>query len=167
MFAALSGLGVRAAAQPAATETQVKAAFRYNFAQFATWPPAAAASGPFRVCAAGDDRMGTALAEMLRNESVAGRPVTLVRDPDPEAWRTCHLLFIGAATPAVDAMLRRVDGAPVLTVGEDEGFLRRGGTLAFAPEGGRIRFDVNLAAADAAGIRLSSRLLQVARRVER
>jgi hypothetical protein len=66
----------------------------------------------------------------------------------------------------VQATLKGLASAPVLTVGNGERFLEQGGMLEFVPEGKRIRFDVNLRAASAAGLTLSSQLLQVARRVQ-
>jgi hypothetical protein len=106
------------------------------------------------------------LAETIRNEAVEGHPLTLVSSPPAAAIRRCHILFVPANAPNPEAALKAADGAPVLTVGETEAFLRAGGALRFAVDGGRVRFDVNPGSAARVGITLSSRLLQVARKVE-
>jgi hypothetical protein len=165
----VAALAMSAAAQTVVTEQQVKAAYLFNFTQFATWPLSAfdGPAGQFRVCTVGEDGdLGPVLAETLRNETVGGHPLTLVRNPPAGDLPRCHLLFISARTHAPEMILAQVARAPVLTVGDGEGFDLRGGMLAFIRESGRIRFDVNLPAATARGITLSSRLLQVARKVQ-
>jgi len=169
MALVLVALAASAPAQSVVTEQHVKAAYLYNFAQFATWPAAAfdGPAGPLRICTVGEDgKLGPLLAETLGNESVGGHPLTLLRNPPVGDLPRCHLLFISAATRDPGTILAQVSVAPVLTVGDGEGFTRRGGMLEFVRESGRIRFDVNLPAAAARGITLSARLLQVARRVQ-
>src|SRR5205814_4728504 len=94
------------------------------------------------------------------------RPVAVVRTTDLSVLTTCELVFLpGGNTDRIDQAVRVTAQRPVLTVGEAPDFLRRGGIIAFIVDGGRVRFDINLAAASARGLTLSSRLLQVARTV--
>jgi hypothetical protein len=53
-------------------------------------------------------------------------------------------------------------GMPVLTVGETSNFLSDGGMIRFHLDEGRIRFDINLAAAESSHLQISSRLLLLA-----
>lgn len=149
-------------------EYDVKAAYLYNFASFATWPASAfdGAAGPLRVCTVGPDMFGPVLADTLRDERIGSHPLVLVTAPPAGELRRCHILFIPARAANSDAILRAVAGAPVLTVGESDSFLRDGGVVRFVVENGRVRFDVNPAAVTTAGVTLNSRLLQVARQVQ-
>ena len=76
----------------------------------------------------------------------------------------CHLLFISRSqTERLPEILRRVQGRSVLTVGDSEGSARRGTVISFLIEDETVQFEVNLQAAERAGIKISSRLLRVAR----
>lgn len=153
-------------AGPQSLEAEVKAAYIYNFVTFAEWPPTAFASSadPLRVCSVGDPRFELVLERSLRGETINGRRVVLDRSPGPDAWRRCHAIFI-AEGGATEAVLQATSDVPVLTVGESELFARRGGLVTFVVDAGRVRFDVNQTAAEKRGLKLSSRLLRLARRV--
>lgn len=146
---------------------QVKAAYLYNFASFATWPAHAfeAPDSPFRVCIDGDLTGAGAIERTFQGEAVAGHRVTVIRNPATRAHRRCHILFVSGRAPPVEALLKGVAGAPVLTIGDGGEFIARGGMLELVMDAKHIRFDVNLRAASEAGVALSARLLQVARRV--
>jgi hypothetical protein len=156
---ALALLNAALHAQTVALEYQVKAAYLLNFTRFVQWPPAAA-TGPLLLCVAGRNPFGTVLENMVRDETVNGRPVMarVILEPDG----ACDVVFVprGAAT---DAYLRAARGAPVLTVGEEPDFIVRGGIIAFRIEGSNVRFSINPDRADQAQLRISSRLLQLAR----
>jgi YfiR/HmsC-like len=146
-----------------ALDVAVKAAFLFNFAKFTEWP-ALPPGAPLIVCIAGDDEIAAALVETVRGQSITGHAIEVRRSPDSAAWQACHFLFIG------DAETRRptgrVDGIrtqPVLTVSDGKGFSQTGGIIELYAESGRMRFAINVDAADRAGLRLSSRLLGLAR----
>ena len=83
-----------------------------------------------------------------------------------EEIQPCHILFISRSESSrLDEILKALDGTATLTVGEDEEFVRRGGIIRFFTQESKIRFEINLDAAEYEGLRLSSRLLQVARTV--
>jgi hypothetical protein len=153
----------------------VKAEFLYNFVQFITWPAAAfpAASSPFRVCIAGRDpfvatspspgTQGTLLDKAVRGERVDGHPV-IVEHPDVTGLARCQVVFVSEAdTPRTAEFLKAVPSNSVLTVGESTDFLRAGGAVAFVIDGGRVHFDVNLLATQIKDLRVSSKLLRLAR----
>ncbi len=153
----------------ASLEYAVKASYLYKFAPFVAWPPTAFASAdsPLRLCIAGEDPFGTMLADVVKGQQVQGHPV-VVEHPDAAADASqCHILFVGrAADPAPADLLRGVAGHPVLTV-TDLSHGIGGGMIQFVLWKGRVRFLVNAAAADASGVQISSKLLELAVKVER
>ena len=150
------------------SEYDVKAAFLLNFTKFVEWPPAsfASADSPLAICVAAPDPFGPVLDQMVEGETVNGRKVVvrrIVENPSPGA---CQVLYVGAAVKGAREALASV-GSGVLTVGEGQRFLRDGGMIAFVIDNRRVRFDINQSAADSASLRLSSKLLSVARVVEK
>jgi len=154
-----------AAAEQALREYEVKAAFLLNFTKFIEWPSASfgAAESPFAICVLNDDPFGSILDQIVEGESAAGRKLVVHRISRAQA-AGCQIVFTSAQdSPRSLSGL----GAGVLTVGEGAEFLRQGGMVAFVVENRRVRFDINLTAAAKSGLRISSKLLNVARSVER
>ncbi len=155
---ASAGLSAQAAAPSA-----LKAAFLFNFAKFAEWP-ALPAEAPVRVCVAGDELVAAALAEAVRGQSIQSHGIDVVQLPPEESARSCHVLFVGGADAKRAAALTADSSVgPVLTVSDRERFAQTGGMVELFIEGGRMKFAVNVDAVQRARIRLSSRLLGVAR----
>lgn len=156
-------------AQPSPpTDTQVKAAFLYNFGKFVTWPPAAErADQPFVIGILGDDPFGDMLDQMVVDRAIRGRKVSVRRFTSVnDATAHCQLLFISAsAANQLPDILRATSRASVLTVSDAEGFAERGGMIGFRIEDKRVRFDINAAAAASSGLAMSSQLLKLARSV--
>jgi len=163
----LAPRGVYAAAEEAPLEYQVKAAFLLNFTKFVEWPEGDFADkyAPISICIAGEDPFGRALDQIVEGETVGARRVAIVRTRRPAA-KACQVVFIGRAEKDAARILAGL-GAGVLTVGEGDGFLREGGAIAFVVENRRVRFDINLTAAGNAALKVSSKLLNVARSVEK
>lgn len=155
----------RAQAPPAPTEYQVKAVFLFNFSQFVDWPPAAFADSrsPLIIGVLGRDPFGAMLDEIVNGETVNGRPLAVRRYQSVEQVDACHILFIDRSQdPQLDAVLAALKGRSILTVGDFEGFARRGGIVRFATVGNKIRLRVNLTAAQQAKLTISSKLLRPA-----
>lgn len=151
---------VHAFAQDASLEYQVKAAYLFNFTKFIEWPEGALRDGaPLTICVAGENPFGSSLEETIQGESVNGRPLQ-ARAAQPPAG--CHVVFVPRGVDPA-AALRPFRSLPALTVGESDGFLRGGGMVNFFIEDGRVRFEINHEAADRALVRISSRLLRLAR----
>jgi hypothetical protein len=148
------------AAVPAPTlEYQVKASYLFNFARFVTWPGDVFGGDRFNLCVIGADRFGGAL-DALKGERVDGREIAVHRLDQAAPARPvhCHLMFLAAGAHAGTVANER----GVLTVGEHPGFVERGGIINLTEERGRIRFEINQAAAQQAGLTVSSRLLDLA-----
>jgi hypothetical protein len=159
----------RAQAPPAPTEYQVKAVFLFNFSQFVDWPAAAFADGrsPLVIGVLGRDPFGAMLDEIVGGETVNGRPLAVRRYESVEQVDACHILFIDRSQdPQLDAVLAALKGRSILTVGDLDGFARRGGMIRFVTVGNKIRLRVNLVAAQQAKLTISSKLLRPAEIVE-
>jgi hypothetical protein len=151
-----------------ASEYVVKAAFLIHFAQFVEWPPEAFkdASSPLMYCTIGEDPFGGALEESVKGKSVGGRALQVQHLKGREQIGGCHILFIGGAEKKhVAEDLSSAAGHAVLTVGETEHFAQSGGVIGFLVENEKIRFEINLQTARKTKLKISSRLLSLAKTV--
>lgn len=165
----------RLAAAPAtpryeATESEVKAAFLYHFAQLVSWPESVDDdTKPIVIAVLGPDPFGKRLEATIGAETVRGRAIRIERvERFTDLPRVPHILFVGATDPPdVERALEAAGKSPVLTVGIRKGFALEGGMIEFrvTPDA-RVAFDINAKAAEAAGLKLSSQLLKLARIVE-
>jgi YfiR/HmsC-like len=161
LFVVLASAGIAAAAD-VTNENRIKAAFLYKFPQFVEWPSGALEGRrTFDLCVLGPNPFGTVLNDLTAGEVLGGRPFA-VRRVDADAARGCQVLFLPEANHAREAVLRGVATLPVLTVSDAPAFLDEGGIIQLRVVGGRIRFDISVAAATRAGLRLSAQLLQLA-----
>lgn len=150
------------------TDYQVKAAYLYNFGRFVEWPAVTAKGDSFTVCVLGQDPFGAALDSTLAGQSIAGKSVAARRISTPQESSSCQILFLSSSEDArLPKIMESLDKAPVLTVSDIPGFSQRGGMIQFVLDGSRVRFEVNLAATQKAGLNLSSELLKVATNVRR
>jgi hypothetical protein len=161
-LAAANGVAAQTAAE-GTLNAAVKAAFLFNFAKFTEWP-ALLPGAPIVFCIVDDETIAAALVETMRGQNIGGHPLEVSRPPDIVAWRLCHLLFIAnAATERFPEGLNGVRTLPVLTVSDARGFVPAGGIIELYLEGGRTRFAIDVDAAGRSGLRLSSRLLGLAK----
>jgi YfiR/HmsC-like len=154
------------AEEVAPSEYQVKAVYLFNFARFVEWADLSSApsAGPFVICVLGKDPFGAALDDALSGEVIAGRRLVARRIPEPKDAGDCRILFAGASEAGrYAAIVAALKGRSVLTVGDDESFVQRGGMVGFRLERGTVRLDVNPEALRAAGLTMSSQLLRLAR----
>jgi len=143
-------------------EYQVKASYLYNFTRFITWPnDAFARDGTFNICVVGAERFGATL-DALAGDRVDGHAITVRRLEQAAQGRgaRCHILFVPAGRDPATPPGRAERG--LLTVGETPGFLERGGVINLVEINGRIRFEISQAAAQQAGLVVSSQLLSLA-----
>jgi hypothetical protein len=147
-------------------EYALKAAFLYNFLRFVDRP--SEELRPPVVCMVGESADAAAAVERaLAGKQLEGHDVAVKALGAAGATEGCALLFVPDAALAAWPQLReRIGCRPVLTVGESQGFLAAGGSIALFEDSNRLRFDVNRAAATCAGLRFSSKLLSLARAVD-
>ena len=161
-------LAATQAQSPTAGEYQVKAAFLYNFAKFIEWPPSSFsdASAPLRICILGRDPFGEELRNITKEKMVNGHKLEVSQVPDLLPARSCHILFIASSeTTQLKRIFESLQGSDSLTVGDTKGFIEQGGMINFVLENSRVQFEVNRKAAEQCGLKISSKLLSVARLV--
>ena len=151
-------------------EYQVKAAFLYNFAKFVEWPPQAfqRPGEPIAVCVVGQDRFEGALEETVKGKEAEGRPLVVRNVTVAKGFAGCQILFVSASERKhFPGILSSAKQCGLLTVGEAEGFASAGGMINFKREGGRVRFEINVEAAQQRELRISSKLLMLAETVKK
>lgn len=144
-------------------ENQIKAVFLFNFPQFVDWPPSAFADSraPLVIGVLGDDPFGEFLRAMVRGESVNARPLVIRHFRSVDEVGVCHVLFIAESeSDRLKAILQRLKGRAILTVGDQPRFLRDGGMIRFDRRDNRMRLRIDDVAAKAADLTLSSKLLR-------
>jgi hypothetical protein len=148
------------------SEYELKAAFLFNFAKFVDWPPNAFAGpeSPFLVCVLGTDPFGIALDNALRSKIIAEHPASVARVRRVADISGCQILFVAASeSHLLPEILAKIRGQYVLVIGETDDFASSGGAIQFTLEENRVRFFINPDAADRAGLKISSKLLALAK----
>jgi hypothetical protein len=168
----LLALGVPQSArgQSTADEYEVKAAFLFHFAQLVDWPAGALDAGDtsLKLCILDDEPRRQELQNTIDGKIIGGRVFHLRLISQLQEFQDCNIVFLSRdEAQRQTAIVRSLRGMPVLTVGETTNFLSEGGMIRFHLEEGRVRFDINLGAADSSHLKISSRLLLLATSVTR
>ncbi|QCB44681.1 YfiR family protein [Hydrogenophaga sp. PAMC20947] len=166
LLGCLAGPGVARA--DAVSEAAVKAGFVFNFIKFTQWPNAKEGDrSPLQVCAVDANPLDGQLAA-LNGRPVGARAIEVQVQVPATDLKTCQVLvFSGADTNRIDTVIRGLGNAPVLTIADVPGFVQVNGMIGMRLEDNRVRFDVNLGAAQRAGLQLNSQMVQLAGRVLR
>lgn len=165
----LMGLGSPAWAEAVegkqASAESTKAGFVYNFIKYTAWPAGGEPQGDVRVCTLRANALQGQLSR-LQGLKVGELSVTVVRPSGPEEWGRCQVLYVSSAdADRVETVLRFLARKPVLTISDLPDFAQQGGMIELREVDQRIRFEVNLGAAQRAGLALSSPMLKLALRV--
>jgi hypothetical protein len=170
LFVLLAGGGHRRAAQTTEEEYRIKAAFIFHFAQLVDWPPDTPMDTENSVflCTLGEDPFQGALESSVAGKLIGNRVMRIRHLAEARDLQSCQILFIGKGqSRSIPALLADLHHAPVLTVGETTGFVGVGGMIGFLLQENRVRFEINLAAAESARLKIGSRLLMLAQTVVR
>ena len=162
VFAAAAS-ATRAYAAP--SEYQVKAVFLFNFAQFVDWPAESFPSldAPFVIGVLGEDPFGSQLDDVVRGEHAEGRRIVIERYRNVGEIRNCNILFIGrSATGHLGEILAALEGRSILTVSDADPSGPRGVMIRLVNESNRVRLRIDVAAAKAGNLTISSKLLRPA-----
>ena len=149
-------------------ERRVKAAFLYQFIPYVDWPSAALGSPdePIVIAVVGSDETVAELTEVIGGRTTKGRAVVVRRWRESDLAGGAHIVYVRRSESArLPAIARAAQASGTLVVSETEGALGLGSMINFQIVDGRVRFDVALPPVEAAGLRISSRLLAVARDV--
>jgi hypothetical protein len=164
--ALLALLGCSEARAEDSLEHAIKAAFVSKFARFVEWPPSARCPDHLTIAVLGGDAFADALERAVDGKQVRERPLRVRRVNTLAEVEPCSLLWLGGAEAArLESTLGDLGQSPVLVVGDGSGFTSRGGMIGLFVEHERVGFDVNVGAAETAGLKISSRLLGLARAV--
>jgi len=150
-------------------EYRVKLAFLFNFARFVEWPADTFrdSGSPLTICVAGDNPFQGEIEESLRGRTAGGHPLAvrvLRANEDPH---DCQMIFVRATEKKVTPrILASSKGSSTLTVGEVKGFAERGGIINLTREENQLRFEINIDAAAQTRLKISSKLLALARIVK-
>lgn len=162
----LNGIGAERAAEIVAPEHEVKAVYVFNFGTYATWPSNTFAnpSVPFVIGVVGNDLVASALERIAGEKRVHGRRIEVRRSRAADDFKGFQIVFVGKGQDA-KAILRRIGGSSVLTVGEESGFTENGGMFSFLVINENVKFDANPPAISSANLEVTSRVLRLARRI--
>ncbi len=160
-FAALGAHGQQA------SEAAIKAAFLHKFLGYVEWPPSAlpAADTPFVIGVTHSEEVASELERIVPGRNINNRRVVVRRLAEGEKFSGVHLLFVGRGEPTARALFRSAQQQGVLAVTESERGLDQGAAISFVVSEDRVGFEVSTEASERAGLKISSRMLAVARRV--
>lgn len=153
-----------AAGADSATETAVKIGFIFNFLKFIEWPAEVASREPLVLCTSGTGAVGEGLS-LLEGKKINDKILTVRQQVPGDALRACHMVYL-ADRQRHEAVLSGLRGYPVVTVADDDDFIRKGGMIGLVSVGERLGFEVNLAPAQASRVRISATLLKLAKTVQ-
>ena len=146
-------------------EYQIKATFLFNFTQFVEWPTNAFSEdqAPLVIGILGEDPFGMYLDQTIVGEKINNHPLIIQRYRNAEEVKICHILFINVSKiNHLDQVLASLKGRNILTVSDANSFARKGGVIRFFTEDNKMRLQINLEAAKAANLTISSKLLRLA-----
>ncbi|MCU7873503.1 MAG: YfiR family protein [Candidatus Thiodiazotropha sp. (ex Lucinoma borealis)] len=168
LFALLYLLPSDYAHAESATEHELKAVFLYNFANYITWPESAFQNqdSPFNYCLLGRSRINDSLNAVIKNETIKGRHLRLVEFQHPTQLSECHILFIHQLDEGYPPdLLRQLAAESILTVGDDANFIPAGGAIGLLQKARKIDLVISMDAVELARLKVSSKLLRLAKRV--
>ena len=144
-------------------EYEIKAAFIYNFVKFVEWPPDDTSNAdPITIAVVGKDPFGDAL-DLIREKTIGVRKIVVKRFARVDDIAKCQVLFISSSQhEQLPHILKVTKKWHVLTIGEVTGFAQSGGIINFIIVDDKVRFEINVDAAQRAGLKISSQLLKLA-----
>ena len=149
-------------------ENQVKAAFLYKFAGYVEWPAQSfdKPDSPFVIGIVENEGFALVLEQTIAGRGMNGRPVSVQRLRRGDPPKGLHILYIARADgAALNDALQSARGQAVLTVSDSEQGLGAGSMISFVIENNKVRFDIAPEAAESSRLKISARLMSVARKV--
>lgn len=163
-------LGPQNAYAQESREYVLKAGFIYNFTKFIKWPnevSQAIESDGLNLCVIGKDPFGKILDQLSQRSLSKGEKIFIKRFQSSQDAKSCHILFIsGSEKVQLSLILDKIDGLPILLIGDTPQYAERGVGINFFVGGNKIRFEINQKAVERRGIKISSELLNLAMIVE-
>ena len=150
-------------------EEHIKAAFLFKFAGYVEWPSSSIdpLDLPFTIGVMGADKIADELTHLSRDNKVNDRPVLIKILRPGDSLAGLDILFIGRRERSrLQILLNQAKAQPILTVTESQGALEAGSIINFIRVENYIRFEISVASAELCGLKISSRLLNVAQNIE-
>ena len=149
-------------------EYKVKAAYLYNFTKFITWPDkvlSVSSKENLNVCILGKDPFGEAIA-LLSNKLAKGHTVIVKYIDKLKTDTQCHIAYVSRSKEKnIISIIKKLSNKNILSVSDIDGFAVKGGCISLVVLNGKVRFNVNLQATYNADLKLSAKLLEMAKLV--
>jgi hypothetical protein len=131
--------------QAQGSEYQLKAARIARIAQVTSWPQSKLApNSPLVIGVYGHDTIADFLEMAVQGRRLKGREVTVKRCTAVQEVSGCHVLFVShSEQDRLRDVLRRTNGEPILTIGESENFMDKGGIVQLTMIGGSAQFTLD------------------------
>jgi hypothetical protein len=145
-------------------ENQIKSAYVLNFVKLAEWPAGAgAADDKLTLCVVGSNVLNGELSG-LGGRKAGGRELRVVKHDNADGNLSgCHVVFIGESEQRrVIPIIKALGDSPTLTISDIDDFAEKGGCIGLRFRDNKIVFEVNLASAHKAQLRLPAQLLNLA-----
>jgi hypothetical protein len=142
------------------------AIFLFHIVQFVTWPQGTfpTPNATFHICIAGDDRLLVTMRRVVEGKSIEGRPIAVRDLALSDRGSSCQVVFfVPSKLRATPEFLAALQESPVLTVGRGSPFTKLGGMVGVAFDRQRLKLEINRPAAERCHLRMSSKLLRLAR----
>lgn len=163
--ALLALLGAASLRADVSKEYQIKAGFLYNFTKFIEWPSDrfSEENAPIVIAVFGDNPFGNELNQLVQGRKVNGRAIVIQSTRSLDEVKHAHVVFIGEGEEKrLESQLESLHTAGVLTVGESKRLAALGGAIVFALVDDKVRFEINIASAERAGLKVSAQLQKLA-----
>ena len=149
------------------TEAALKAAFIYKIVLFTEWPTPLSGSDPFVICVAGDPAVAETLERVVKGRELTGHRITVSLVDTAGPKDACRVLYVsGVTTGQLASHVAKLQDSPILTISDVVGFTQAGGMAQFFFVRGQLRFSIRLDVVNRSGLRMSSKLLDFAKRYE-
>lgn len=151
-----------------ATESQVKAAYLFKFGGYVEWPAQAfdKPDSPFVIAVVAADAFADVLEQTVTGRNLNGHPMAVVRLKHGDTANGVHMLFVSRTQAStLQDTINTLKGQAVLTVTDAERGTNAGSMITFVLEDNKVRFDIATAPAENSRLKISARLLGVARKV--
>ncbi|WP_166263836.1 YfiR family protein [Marinobacter caseinilyticus] len=159
--------GLLSAQASVRSEYEVKAAFLYNFTRFISWTEQPDNKAALKVCVIGDTPFGN-LLQPLAGRTSQGRALEITNPDNIAAKQGCNVVFVSESESRnLPAIIAQAEAQKIITISDIPNFVDSGGIIGYVKQGNVIRFEINLLAANAVGLNINSRLLELASRVIR
>ncbi|ELR73899.1 putative transmembrane protein [Fulvivirga imtechensis AK7] len=144
-------------------ENRLKSVWMEKFSRFIEWPDTDT-SEYFVIAILGNGEINHALEDLYSERTIKGRPVRIKVIENAHDLNGCNILFVNSDHDGkLDEIVRIVRSKPILTIGDTDGFAKRGLMINFFIEKNKIRFEFNVSAAKSSGLSVDFRLLEVAK----